>query len=147
MFLYQCVLYSTMKVSEIMHAATRIQSNSTISEVARVMDQKLIGSVLIEENNEIIGIVTERDILRKVVAKGENAETTMVKDIMSYPLITIDANEDALEASRIMDEKRIRRLLVTENGKVVGKVTANSISRNLKYLLSRRSEIYVRPEY
>ena len=91
--------------------------------------------------------MTERDILRKVVAKGKNVETTGVKDIMSYPLITIDANEDALEASRIMDEKRIRRLVVTENGKVVGKVTANSISRNLKYLLSRRSEIYVRPEY
>ena len=136
-----------MKVSEIMHAATRVASNSTISEAAKIMDQKLIGSVLIEENNKIAGIVTERDILRKVVAKGKNAETTMVKDIMSYPLITIDANEDALEASRIMDEKRIRRLVVTENGKVVGKVTANSISRNLKYLLSRRSEAYVRPEY
>ena len=136
-----------MKVSEIMHAATRVASNATISEAARIMDQKLIGSILIEGNNKIIGIVTERDILRKVVAKGKNVETTMVKDVMSYPLITIDANEDALEASRIMDEKRIRRLVVTENGKVVGKVTANSISRNLKYLLSRRSEIYVRPEY
>ena len=136
-----------MKVSEIMHAATRVASNTTISEAAKIMDQKLIGSVLIEENDKIAGIVTERDILRKVVAKGKNAETTRIKDIMSYPLITIDANEDALEASRIMDEKRIRRLVVTENGKVVGKVTANSISRNLKYLLSRRSEAYVRPEY
>jgi len=136
-----------MKVSEIMHAVARVSSNATISEAAKIMDQKLIGSVLIEEENEIVGIVTERDILRKVVAKGKNAEITRVKDIMSYPMITIDANEDALEASRIMDEKRIRRLVVTENGKVVGKVTANSISRNLKYLLSRRSEIYVRPEY
>ena len=136
-----------MKVSEIMHAATRVSSNATISEAAKIMDQKLIGSVLIEENNKIVGIVTERDILRKVVAKGENAKTVRVKDIMSYPVVTINANEDALEASRIMDEKRIRRLVVTENGKVVGKVTANSISRNLKYLLSRRSEIYIRPEY
>ena len=136
-----------MKVSEIMHAATKVPSNATISEAAKIMDQKLIGSVLIEENNKIVGIVTERDILRKVVAKGENAETMRIKDIMSYPLITIDANEDALEASRIMDEKKIRRLVVAEKGKVVGTVTANSISRNLKYLLSRRSEIYVRPEY
>lgn len=136
-----------MKVNEIMHATTKISQDTTISEAARIMDHKLIGSVLIEENSKIIGIVTERDILRKVVAKGKNAETTMVKDVMSYPLVTIDANEDALEASRIMDEKRIRRLVVTENGKVVGKVTANSISRNLKYLLSRRSEVYVRPEY
>ena len=136
-----------MKVSEIMHVVTKISPETTVSEAAKIMDQKLIGSVLIEENDNIIGIVTERDILRKIVAKGKNAETTSVKNVMSYPLITIDANEDALEASRIMDEKRIRRLVVTENGKVAGKVTANSISRNLKYLLSRRSEIYVRPEY
>jgi len=136
-----------MKVKELMHAFTEIPSNTTISEAAGIMDRKLVGSVLIKEDSKIIGIVTERDILRKVVAKGKNPETMMVKDIMSYPLITIDANEDALEASRIMDENRIRRIVVTENGKVIGKVTANSISRNLKYLLSRRSEVYVRPEY
>ena len=136
-----------MKVKELMHAFTEIPSNTTVSEAARIMDQKLIGSVLIKEGSEIIGIVTERDILRKVVAKGKNTDIITAKDIMSRPLITIDANNDALEASRIMDEKRIRRIVVTENGKAIGKVTANSISRNLRYLLARKHEDYARPEY
>ena len=136
-----------MKVKELMHAFTEIPSNTTVSEAARIMDQKLIGSVLIKEGSEIIGIVTERDILRKVVAKGKNTDIITAKDIMSRPLITIDANNDALEASRIMDEKRIRRIAVTENGKAIGKVTANSISRNLRYLLARKHEDYARPEY
>ena len=136
-----------MKVREIMHAATKIPSNTTICEAAKIMDQRLLGSVLIEGNAGIVGIMTERDILRKVVAKGENPEKLCVKDIMSYPLITIDADEDALEASRIMDEKKIRRLVVTDNGVIVGKITANSISRNLKYIMARKFELYSRPEY
>ena len=138
---------SFMRVKDIMHGVTKIPSGTTITEAARIMDQKLIGSVLIEENKQVTGIVTERDILRKVVARGKNPEEVRAKDIMSYPVVMIDANEDALEASRIMDEKRIRRLAVTENGIIIGKVTANSISRNLKYLLARKSEVHVRPEY
>lgn len=147
MFLYINDLIQIMKVKEIMHGVTKIPSSTTVAGAARTMDQKLTGSVLIEEDKKVIGILTERDILRKVVAGGKNPEQSIVKDFMSTPLITIDADADVLEASRIMDEKRIRRLVVTENGLIVGKITANSISRNLKYLLSRRSEIYVRPEY
>ncbi len=136
-----------MKVKEIMHNATKISSESTISEAARIMDEKLIGSVLIEENSKIIGIMTERDILRKIVAKGENPDKLKVKDIMNQPLLTIDANEDIVEASKKMDKHKIRRLVVTENDKIVGKVTANSIARNIKYLSFRKIPVYTRPEY
>ena len=140
-----------MQVKEIMHTATKVSSDISTSEAARVMDKKSIGSVLIEENDEIIGIVTERDILRKIVAKGKNPDEVKVNEIMSHPLITIDANEDILKASEKMDEQRIRRLVVTENGKIVGKVTANSIARNLRYVLASRSlhtqKDYTRPEY
>ncbi|MAE42909.1 CBS domain-containing protein [Candidatus Woesearchaeota archaeon] len=139
-----------MKVKEIMHMADRVDSNVSISEAAKLMEQKLIGSILAEENNEVIGIMTERDILKKVVAKGKNPDEVKVKNIMNHPVLTIDANQDIVEASRIMDRKRIRRLIVTENDKIIGKVTANSISRNLKFYLARKSLIsneYVRPEY
>ena len=136
-----------MRVKEIMHGVTKIPFWSTVSEAARIMDEKSIGSVLIEENRRVIGIVTERDILRKIVAKGKNPDKVKVKDIMNDPIITIDANEDILEASKIMDEKRIRRLIVVENGQIVGKITANSISRNLKYMIIREPQIYTRVEY
>ena len=140
-----------MLVKDIMHRITKVPSSISISEAARVMDQKLIGYVMVEEKDKIVGIMTERDILRKIVAKGENPDKLKVKDIMSQPLITIDANEDIINASKKLDEYRIRRLVVTENGKIIGKVTANSIARNLRYVLASRSlhtqKEYTRPEY
>jgi len=136
-----------MLVKEIMHNVTKLPHHITISEAARIMDKKSIGSVLIEENNRIIGIMTERDILRKIIAKGKNPDEIKVKDIMNYPIITIDSNEHILEASKKIDDHKIRRLIVIENGEIVGKVTANSIARNLKYAIASHSSVYTRPEY
>ena len=136
-----------MRVKEIMHNITKLSSDTSISEAAGIMDEKSIGSVLIEEGNSIIGIMTERDILRKIVAKRENPDILRAKNIMSYPIITIDVSEDIEVASRKMCHHKIRRLIVTENDEIVGKVTANSISRNLKYLSVRSPPIYTRPEY
>ena len=136
-----------MLVNDIMHNATKISSDTTVSEAAAMMDQKSIGSVLVEKNNKIIGIMTERDILKKIVAKGENSDVLRVKDIMSYPIITIEANEDIEAASRKMCHNKIRRLVVTENNEIIGKITANSISRSIKYLSVRESPVYTRPEY
>ena len=136
-----------MKVKDIMHHVDKVESITKVSQAARIMDQKLIGSILVEERGNVIGILTERDILRKVVAKGKDPNTLTAREIMNSPLITIDLNEDIVEASRIMDEKRIRRIIVTEKGRIVGKVTANSISRSLKYLIAAHEPIYTRPEY
>ncbi|MBI2654441.1 CBS domain-containing protein [Candidatus Woesearchaeota archaeon] len=136
-----------MKVKEVLHRIMKISSDTSVAEAARIMSEKLTGSVLVEEDGDVIGIMTERDMMRKVVAKAKNANQLKVKDIMSTPLITIDANEDILEASRIMDRHRIRRLIVVEDGKIIGKVTANSISRNLKYLLARDTSMYSKTEY
>ncbi len=141
-----------MRVKEIMHNVTKVSSDTNISEAAGIMDKKVIGSVLVEENNKVIGIMTERDILRKIVAKGRNPDELTVKDIMSQPIITSDANEDIAEASRKISQHKIRRLIITENNKIVGIVTANSIAKNLKYLSVRgltanRRQEYTRPEY
>ena len=130
-----------------MHTVTKISSNLSISKVAEIMDEKSIGSVLIEEDNEVIGIATERDILRKVVARGSNPDELKIRRIMTPDIITIDLNEDTVEAGRIMEQNKIRRIVVTENGKIVGIVTANSIAKNLKYLMARDTSKYVRPEY
>jgi len=99
-----------MQVKEIMHNVTKVSPDKNISETARIMDKKVIGSVLIEENGKIVGIMTERDILRKVVAKGKNPDEVKVKDIMSYPIVTIDANDDITEASRKIEQHKISKL-------------------------------------
>jgi signal-transduction protein with cAMP-binding, CBS, and nucleotidyltransferase domain len=136
-----------MKVKDIMHSVVRIPDDMLVSEAAKKMDKESIGSVLIEKNDRMIGIMTERDILRKVVAKGGNPEKMKVSEVMNCPLITVDHETDIHSASRIMDEKRIRRLIVTREGEIVGKVTANSISRNLRYIYARKPDEYVRPEF
>jgi signal-transduction protein with cAMP-binding, CBS, and nucleotidyltransferase domain len=130
-----------MKVKDIVHPVAKIGPNATVSAAAQFMDKNSYGSLLIEDNNSTVGILTERDILRKVVAKGKNPEFLHVTDIMNKPIITIDADEDILKASQLMDINRIRRLIVTENGKIIGKVTANSIARNLKSMLVGTNKI------
>ena len=136
-----------MQIMEIMYNVTKLSSNSSISKAAEIMDQKSIGSVLIEEDSKIIGIMTERDIWRKIVAKGENPSELKVKDIMNSPIITIDANEHILEASKKMEQHKIRRIVVTENEEIVGHLTANSISKNLKFLMARDTDKHTRVEY
>lgn len=136
-----------MRIREIMRSITKVHSNMCISRAAKLMDQKSIGSVLIEEEGEVIGIMTERDILRKVVAKGKNPYELKAKDIMNCPIITIDANEDILEASRKIEQYKIRRMIITENNEIVGIVTANDIAKNLKFILIRESPVYTRVEY
>lgn len=122
-----------MKVKDIMQSATRISSSTTVSAAAALMDKRDIGSVLIEEYGHVIGIMTGRDILSKVVAQNRNADKLKVKSIMSSQIIMIDANEDVLEASKVMEQKKVKSLIVTEKGEITGRITASSISSNLRY--------------
>jgi len=127
-----------MKVKEAMHNVTKVLSNTTIAEAASIMDRKLIGSVLVEEGGNVIGMMTERDILRKIVAKGKNPEEVTIKEIMNTPLITIDANSSLEEASDVMAKHGIRRLIITENDAIVGIITARGIAKNMRYALGKR---------
>lgn len=127
-----------MKVKEIMKNVTKLSFNTTIAEAAGVMDQKAIGSILVEEKNKVIGMVTERDILRKVVAKRLNTDRLTIKEIMNAPLITIDAETNIMDASNIIATKNIRRLILTEKDEIVGIVTASDIAKNLKFVIAKK---------
>jgi CBS domain-containing protein len=139
-----------MKVKEAMHNVTKLPSTTTIAEAARIMDKKVVGSVLAEEGNRVIGMMTERDILRKVVAAGRKCEETTIKDIMSAPIITIDAEASLEEASSLMAEHKIRRLIVTDNGDIKGIITARDIAERIRYSFGERltgRSNYSRPSY
>jgi signal-transduction protein with cAMP-binding, CBS, and nucleotidyltransferase domain len=84
------------------------------------MSEKRIGSLLVLDAEDIVGIVTETDVVRKVIADGLPASSTSVGAVMHAPLIQIDIDETACDASRLMAEKRIRHLAVTEDNRVVG---------------------------
>ncbi|MCX8146932.1 MAG: CBS domain-containing protein [Candidatus Woesearchaeota archaeon] len=127
-----------MKVKDIMNNIIKVPHTYTVAEIAAIMDRNMTGSVLLEDKGEIVGIITERDIIKKIVAKKKNPAYIKGIEIASYPLITIDANADIEEASRKMEEHRIRRLLVTSGGEIIGKVTSNAIAKNIRYLTASR---------
>jgi len=97
-----------------------IASERMVLEAAQAMAEKRIGSLLVLDAEDIVGIVTETDMVRKVLAAGLPASSTPVGAVMNAPLIQIDIDDTARDASRLMAEKRIRHLAVTEDNKIVG---------------------------
>lgn len=104
-----------------------IASERTVQEAAQLMAEKRIGSLLVLEAGEMVGIVTETDLVRKVIAARLPASSTRVGAVMNYPLIQIDINHTVRDASRLMAEKRIRHLAVTEENKVVGLLSVRDL--------------------
>ncbi|MFH8110255.1 MAG: CBS domain-containing protein, partial [Candidatus Aenigmatarchaeota archaeon] len=100
--------------------------NATIKDVIDIMIENNIGSVIILENEKVVGIVTERDLVTKVLTKGLDLNLP-VKEIMSSPVITISPNESVEKAAEIMTENKIKKLPVVENDKLLGIITLTDI--------------------
>ena len=97
-----------------------IDLESSVQEAAQFMVAHNIGSVLVKEFEEYVGIVTETDLARKVLGKGLNAESTPVSEIMTSPILSLDCYLPVEEANRFMHKNKIRHLAVTEEEKIVG---------------------------
>lgn len=104
-----------------------VDSATTIKELTEIMESKNIGSLLVTENGEFIGIVTERDLARKVIGKNIDSKTAKVSAIMTQPLLTLEGKVPVTEANKFMAEHKIRHLAVTENGKVVGMLSVRDL--------------------
>lgn len=106
-----------------------IASERTVLEAAQTMAEKRIGSLLVLEAGEMVGIVTETDVVRKGLASQLPANSTKVGSVMNYPLIQIDINRTVRDASRLMAEQRIRHLAVAESNKIVGLLSVRDLVR------------------
>ncbi|MGB0909293.1 MAG: cyclic nucleotide-binding/CBS domain-containing protein [Nitrospirales bacterium] len=93
----------------------RVDDRKSVAVVANLMRIQKVGSVLVERDGEIVGIVTEADIVRKVVSMHRFAEYTPVKRIMSSPVICIDEDRPIFEAADLMDRSRVRHLAVANS--------------------------------
>jgi len=124
-----------------MHGATILSPDTSVFDVSELMTEKNIGSVLVKVAHASYGIVTERDIVTKVVARKLNPSDTNVKDVMTELKYTIDAQASLDDASKIFSEKPIRRLPVTENGEIIGMITTRDIARKktVDYRFSKKS--------
>lgn len=116
-------------VKSIMHEATFIDPDTPINEVARIMRDRSIGSVLLKQGELDYGIVTERDIIFKVTANNLDPKKTKAKDIMTELRYTIDGNATIERASEIFDKHHIRRLPVMEKGEIVGVITSRDVAK------------------
>ncbi len=104
-----------------------IDVNKSVWQAAKLMKESKVGSVFVTQNDNPIGILTERDVLYKIVAEDLPAAHILLKKVMSSPLVSVDEDTPARKAIEIMRDKGFRRLLVTSRGKPEGLVTQNDL--------------------
>ncbi|MFB5635783.1 MAG: CBS domain-containing protein [Nitrosopumilus sp.] len=117
----------TITIGDIMtKSVISVDSTLTINETAKMMEDAKVGAVIVMENNVPAGIVTDRDFSVKVAAHAYQI-TEPVKQIMSSPLFSVNSDEPVRIAADLMHERKIRKLPVIDDGKVVGIITATDI--------------------
>ena len=109
----------------------KIDGKSSIQEAAKLMKRERVGSLLVTREGRIDGIITETDIIQKLVAANLDPAGTPVEMIMTAPLLTIETDRPVLEANDLMDRKHVRHLCVTDKGKIVGMISVRDLLRPL----------------
>lgn len=104
-----------------------INPDTTIKDAAKIMSEQRVGSLVVVENEKLVGIITELDIIWKVVASEVDPKTTLVRDIMTKKVVTISADQTLEDATQLMVENKIKKIPVVENNKIVGIITATDI--------------------
>ena len=119
------------KVKDVMtKTVINIESSKTVVEAAALMAENDVSNLIVMDNNVPIGIITERDFVRRVLA-NDKPSTTAISEVMSKPLRVIDPDASLKEAARRMVRKKIRRLAVIKDNKLVGIVSANDFAKHL----------------
>ena len=106
-----------------------VEADITVKEAANIMNKYEIGCLLVVKGEKAVGIVTERDMLTRVLTKSRNPENTKVEDIMSQPLIVATPEMELEEAARLMFKNKIKKLPVISRNKLVGLVTLTDLAR------------------
>ncbi|KFN47895.1 hypothetical protein N790_07025 [Arenimonas malthae CC-JY-1] len=104
-----------------------VPKEAPVLEVIRLMAEHHIGSVLVMQGTELIGIATERDYARKVILQGRSSAETPVAQIMSSPVVTVTPTDTAQTCMAMMTQRRIRHLPVMDEGRVVGLVSIGDL--------------------
>jgi CBS domain-containing protein len=105
----------------------RIDAGASVFEAVQTMVEANVGSLLVTDGGEIVGIVTERDYLRRVTLEGRTDKDTPVGEIMTSPLIVVTPETSIDECMAVMTDRRIRHLPVVDGGEVVGVVSIGDL--------------------
>ena len=137
--------YSMWKnVEELMTSdVASISTSATVKEAADLMASRDISCLVTMDNNIVAGIFTERDLLKRVVALKRNPSKTILKDVMSSPILSVPPNYSIPSASKMIEKKKIRRLLVMNDQQLLGVVTQTDILKAIKNHLQEEEENYI----
>jgi CBS domain-containing protein len=120
----------SLKVEDVMvRDVVTIDENSTVREAADVMNKFEIGCLIAVKKGKAVGIITERDLLKRVVAEARDVNKTKVKAVMSSPLVVVEPSMDLEEAVKLMFQMKIKKLPVVEEKRLVGLVSLTDIAR------------------
>ena len=121
-----------MKIKDCMTKTVKwVKPETTICDSAKIMSENKIGCVPVcNDKNNVVGIITDRDVLLRAIACDKDCKTTKASDIMSTNVCVCEANCEIEEAEKIMSKNAIRRLPVIENNKIVGIITLGNLFQN-----------------
>lgn len=118
-------------VRQIMRTIVSIDSKAKAKDAGRLMVEKGIGSLVANRDGLPFGMITERDLVEKIVAEVSDPSKVTVAEIMTAPLATIDASASLIDAARKMVEKQVKRLVVTEHDKIIGIVSQTDLVQSM----------------
>jgi signal-transduction protein with cAMP-binding, CBS, and nucleotidyltransferase domain len=118
-----------------------IDVNASVVDASKKMAETDRGSIVITSGGETVGLLTERDILKRVVAKSMTPSTTKVKDVMTSSPVAIEKDRPLREAIDLLNRKGVRRMLLTDHGKIVGIFTLRDVVKHTRMCLYCGKEI------
>lgn len=104
-----------------------VRHDASVKDAAKRMRDERVSSLLVEKNNELVGIITDTDVVRRAVAEGSDLTNTAVHTIMTSPIATIESLRTVQDAHDMMGDLSVRHLGVTEKGKLVGVVSVRDL--------------------
>jgi CBS domain-containing protein len=120
-----------MKVSDILKAkgsnVYTVNPEITVYEALKIMGEKNIGALLVMEDNNVKGIISERDYARKIILQGKSSSDTPVKEIMTEKVITVMPEDDIEKCMELMSGRKIRHLPVVKEGNVLGIISITDV--------------------
>lgn len=123
-----------------------VGADQTVLDAIRILAEKDIGALVVVEGDRPVGIFSERDYVRKVFVKGKTSPTTLVREVMSAPIISVGLNHTVEQCMALMSSLRIRHLPVIENGRLQGMLSITDLVNNIireQHQLIEQLESYI----
>ena len=127
------------------HEVYSIRADQTVYEAITEMDAQNVGGLIVKDGEEVVGIITERDYLRKVILRGRSSKEIAVDSIMTPNLVSITPERTVAEAMKVMTEKRCRHLPVFKDGQLDGILSIGDLVKAI--IASQAFEIQFRQDY